>query len=359
MNAISASFIKVSFFAILIFLGILLNRLINNSSLKNTLKFYILNAALPITIFISLISIKIDNKYLLYPIYSLIFNLLILTISPIILKISGLKNVQKKKTLTLLLPSFAPGLSSFAIINEFLGYNSLAEASIIDVGNKIFVLLILFFIAIRYHKKNRKIDLDDGENKIGSIFKNFLYEPINIVIIVALIFFLTNNSIIDIPNLIVSFFNVIKRTLAPAVFIFVGLSILLEKKYFFEIIPILMIRAGICLLLALSIILIGDLKINDKSILYIILSLSSVSFWPFSHMTFIEKLEKKLPKQEKTFDLKYALIFLAYSLPFSTIIILSLFFKKTILYEPINLLTISFLLIMIGLIIFSVSKKIN
>ena len=80
--------------------------------------------------------------------------------------------------------------------------------------------------------------------------------------------------------------------------------------------------------------------------LFLILSLSSVSFWPFLHMTFVDNLEKNIEEGKKTFDTRYGLNFLAYSLPFSTIIILSLFSNEEILldFNSIYFISISFVL---------------
>ena len=349
--------LEIFLFTSLIFLGIFLNYCFKNNYLKKSLKFYILNIALPITIFISLVSLKIQHKYFFYPLVFLLFNFLVLMISNTLLRILSIEDLKKKRTLILLLPSFAPGLSCFTIINEFLGYDSLAKASLIDFGNKIFVLIILFFIAIRLHKQNQKIQSNIEKKKLGPVLRNLFYEPINIVIFIALLFLFSNNSINDIPNTLISLFERIKTTLAPAVFLFVGISMIFEKKYFLQIFPILFIRAGISLLLVVLIIRIFNFRLEDEALLYIILSLSSVSFWPFAHMTFIEKLEKKLPLSRKTFDLKFGLIFLAYSLPFSIILIMSLFISEETLTDLMNLFLISISLIIIGFLILKISKK--
>ena len=147
--------LEIFLFTSLIFLGIFLNYCFKNNYLKKSFKFYILNIALPVTIFISVVSIKIQHKYFFYPLIFLLFNFLVLTISNILFRILNVEDL-KKRTLILLLPSFAPGLSCFTLINEFLGYDSLAKASLIDFGNKIFVLIILFFIAMGLHKQNQK-----------------------------------------------------------------------------------------------------------------------------------------------------------------------------------------------------------
>ena len=349
---------EIFLFTSLICFGIFLNYCFKNIYLKKSLKFYILNIGLPITIFISVVSIEIQYKYLFFPLVFLLFNFLLLVISIALLEILNVDDLKKKRTLILLLPSFAPGLSCFTIINEFLGYDSLAKASLIDFGNKIFVLIILFFIALGLHQKNQKIQLNLKKKKLGPALKNLFYEPINIVIFIALLFLFSNNSIDDIPDTLISLFERIKTTLAPAVFLFVGISMIFEKKYFLQIMPILFIRAGVCLLIVVLVIRIFNFKLQDEALLYLILSLSSVSFWPFAHMTFVEKLEKKLPLGKKTFDLKFGLIFLAYSLPFSTILIMGLFISEKTLTDLMNLFLLSISLIILGFLILKISKKV-
>ena len=63
-------------------------------------------------------------------------------------------------------------------------------------------------------------------------------------------------------------------------------------------------------------------------------------------MTFVDNLEKNVEEEKKTFDTRYGLNFLAYSLPFSTITILSLFSNEELLLDFNNLyiISISFLL---------------
>jgi len=346
----------IVFFALIAF-GILLRSLIKSDYYKKPLKLYILNIALPITIFVSIISIEIDLKYLLYPILALLFNLLLYFISPIIIRLSHITDLKKQRTLLMLLPSFAPGLSCFPIINEFLGYSALAQASIVDVGNKIFVLIVLFFISIRLYNKTQNIANSQKKESYGFVFKSLFYEPINIIMIVALIFLATSNTIEDIPTLILSFFLKIKDSLAPAVFIFIGVSILFTKNEFIKILPLLLIRAGFCLIVVTSIIYLFGIGFTDSSILFLILSLSSVSFWPYAHMTFIDNLEKNMQSKRKTFDLSFGLNLLAYSLPFSTIMILLLFISEKVLYNPLALYTISIVLLTLGFLLLYLNQK--
>ena len=85
----------------------------------------------------------------------------------------------------MLLPSLAPGLSCFPFIAEFLGEKSVAMAALGDVGNKFFVLIFLYVIAMNMFLKNTKSEETKMGEKIKSLLMNIVQEPINIIIISA------------------------------------------------------------------------------------------------------------------------------------------------------------------------------
>ena len=342
---------EITVFFLLILLGFLLKFKFNKPDFKNGLKLYILNIALPATIFISIVSVQINTKYLLFPLIALFFNIVIFSLSPLILKISNILDIRKKRTLYMLLASFAPGLSCFPIINEFLGHESLAKASIIDFGNKVFVLIFLFFVAFKFHNYNQNNTNNNINKPIKTVVKSLFLEPINIVIIVAILFLSSRSTINDIPLLLIDLFSKIKDTLSPVVLIFIGLSIVFNKNVVKNILPLLFIRSGLCLLVSTACIQITGFSLSDDIKLFLILSLSSVSFWPFLHMTFVDNLEKNIEEEKKTFDTRYGLNFLAYSLPFSTITILSLFSNEELLLDFSNVYFISVSFLLFGLIL--------
>tara|TARA_A100001011_G_scaffold222408_2_gene230388 strand:+ start:699 stop:1853 length:1155 start_codon:yes stop_codon:yes gene_type:complete len=344
---------EITVFFILILLGFLLKFKFNKPDFKNGLKLYILNIALPATIFISIVSVQINSKYLLFPLIALFFNIMIFLLSPVLLKISNITDARKKRTLFMLLASFAPGLSCFPIINEFLGYESLAKASIIDFGNKLFVLIFLFFVAFKFHNSNQNNTNNNNNKPINTVIKSLFLEPINIIIFMAILFLSSRSTINDIPILLIDLFSKIKDTLTPVVLIFIGLSIVFNRNVFKNILPLLFLRSGLCLLISTACMQITGFNLSEDIKLFLVLSLSSVSFWPFLHMTFVDNLEKNMEEEKKTFDTRYGLNFLAYSLPFSTITILSLFSNEQLLlnFNNVYFISISFLLIGIFLTI--------
>ena len=87
---------------------------------------------------ISFISFEIELDFLYLPLAGIVLNFFVFLLSPSILKISRINKASRKgKTLTMLLSSFAPGISCFPIIEEFLGSEYLIRASLIDFGNKL------------------------------------------------------------------------------------------------------------------------------------------------------------------------------------------------------------------------------
>ena len=181
--------------------------------------------------------------------------------------------------------------------------------------------------------------------------KSIFTEPINLVLIFSTIILSLGFTIEEIPKIFVDLLTRMKDTLTPLVLIFIGLSIIFSKEAFKDIIPVLFIRAGVCLFFTISAVNIFGINNSNETIFYLALSLSSVSFWPFAHMTLINEVEKKEKIKNKTFDIGYGLNFLAYSLPFSTILILLLVSQRNTIVNLSSVLFLSIAMILIGLMI--------
>ena len=349
---------KIIVFFLLIILGVILKKKFDGKSERFGVKSFILNISLPATIFISFISFQLNIDYIFLPLIGILFNFFILILSPFILKLTRLHtNPRKTRTLLLLLPSFAPGISCFPIIEEFLGSEYLVRASLIDFGNKVFVLIFLLGLSFHLHKLTQGIKKKKNKISIKKILKNIFLEPINTVLSISIIMLSFGFNINDIPDIISDFINRLKDTLTPLVLIFVGLSIIFAKEALKEIIPLLFIRAGICLLLIGLIGIVFGFEIGSESTFYVILGISSVSFWPFAHMTLIDKIEKNAKFKKRTFDIQFGLNFLAYSLPFSTILILLFLSNSSKLTNYTSLILFSLVMIILGFIIMRLSSK--
>ena len=349
---------KIIVFFLLILLGVVLKKKFHGKSERFGIKSFILNISLPATIFISFISIQLNPEFIILPIIGILFNFFILLLSPFVLKLTGLHNDYKKsRTLLLLLPSFAPCISCFPIIEEFLGSEYLVKASFLDFGNKLFVLVFLLGLSFHLHRITQGIKKKKNKISIKSILKNIFLEPINAVLVISILMLSFGFNVNDIPAIITDFISRLKDTLTPLVLIFVGLSIIFAKQALREIIPLLFIRAGISLFLIGLIGTFTDFGGIDDSTFYVILSLSSVSFWPFAHMTLVDKIEKNAKFKERTFDIQFGLNFLAYSLPFSTIFILLFLSNSEKLVNASSLFMLSLIMIVVGFLIMWMSSK--
>jgi hypothetical protein len=351
---------KIAVFFLLIFIGIALKKKFNGKSEKLGIKRFILNLSLPATILISFISFEINPDYFYLPLAGIALNLFLFLLSPLILKLTKIdKKPQKSRTLIMLLPSFAPGISCFPIIEEFLGSEYLIKASLIDFGNKLFVLIFLLGFSFRMHYLAQGIK--DKKNKVSpkTIFKSIFTEPINLVLIFSTALLAFGYTIDDIPFLFVDFVTRLKNTLTPLVLIFIGLSIIFAKEALKEILPVLFIRAGLSLLFTVCTLNFFGINSGDDILFYIILALSSVSFWPFAHMTLIDEIEKKAQYKIRTFDIGFGLNFLAYSLPFSTILILLLLSQKETLKDLSILYGLSSVMVSLGILLLIINSKIH
>ena len=135
---------------LIIGLGLLLQKKIAKKDLKGV-KTLILSVALPAVIFVALLKIKLESSLLIFPALALSFNLIMLVASKYFLGASLPKeDDSKKRTVMMLLPSLAPGLSCFPFIVVYLGDDSLALAALADVGNKIFGLILLYMLAMHW-----------------------------------------------------------------------------------------------------------------------------------------------------------------------------------------------------------------
>ena len=171
---------------LIIGLGILLQKKVAKQDLKGV-KILILSVALPATIFIALLKIELNSTLLIFPFVALIFNLLMLLITKYFLAASlHQEEKSKKRTLMMLLPSTAPGLSCFPFIVAYLGDDTLALAALADIGNKIFVLILLYMLAMHWYRKNSvTVKQESSKSKLKGLFISLVNEPINMVIVVG------------------------------------------------------------------------------------------------------------------------------------------------------------------------------
>jgi predicted permease len=346
-------------FLLFIGIGILLKKKISAGDETNGLKSLILTLALPATIFIALLKIKINSSFLVYPILALALNVVLFSITPLLLSLVGIKsNSKKAKSARLLLPSLAPGLSCFPFILEFLGEDELAKAAMADLGNKFFVLFLLYLVALRWHYNNTDYTSDSLKTKLISLGKTLLYEPVNLFIFLALTLVSFGVTLEKLPNFLSTTLLRISGIMTPLVLLFIGLAVKLKKKQFFELFSLLILRASLSLLLVCGIVALVDIKAQNTILLMIAFSLSACSFWPFAHISSINFKESKEDKCNRTFDTNFSLSILALSLPISVLLILGILSANDTFTSISNILWLSAMLFIVG-IFYPILKKVK
>ncbi len=338
-------------FLIFIAIGILLKKKISTAEQTNGIKSIILTITLPATIFIALLKINITSNLLLLPVLVLIFNGLLFLATPFLLKIIGIPpDSPSGKSAQLLLPSLAPGLTCFPFILEFLGDDSLAKAAMGDLGNKFFVLFLLYLVALKWHYKNSlNFEKKSVKLKVKSLLKTLLYEPVNVFIFVALVFVSFGITLEKMPTILASTLTRLSAIMTPLVLIFIGLAAKIQKKQFFQIASLLLLRASFTLLVVAGIVVVLKVSNTNDILVMLVFGLSSCSFWPFAHISAINLKEKNQNAATKTFNTNFSLGIIAVSLPISVGLILGIFTAGTTFTELPAILGLSGVLFLIGI----------
>lgn len=338
---------------LLIAIGFLLKKKFKGNEQVNGIKNIILNVALPATIFVALMGVKINASLLFMPLLALVFNFLLYFLTPSILKLFSIERQSPKgRTLMMLLPSLAPGLSCFPFILEYIGEEQLANAALADVGNKFFVLIFLYVMAMNWHYANHANDKSNAQSKLKSLLISLIKEPINIIILLAIGLLSLGLNLTTLPTFLSETFVRLSAIMTPLVLIFIGLAVKLSKKGLGTVISILCCRAGISILISAIIILALGLSVPGAIMLAVVFPLSAVSFWPFAHMSAFNLKEDSdgMKAQKRTFDTEFAILILACSLPFSTLLILGILSAGTLFTGIPILVTLGISFLAVGIL---------
>jgi predicted permease len=321
---------------LLIALGYLLKGKIKSKEHREGIRLIILTLALPATIFIALLKVKFSIELIFVPALAFVFNLFIYFIL-LKLPLRSFFNLREDqyRTLLLLIPSLAPGLSCFPFILEFSGEATVATAALADLGNKVFVLIIAYVLAMRWYIRQhddagttRKVNLKD-------VLKSLVNEPVNLVIVAAIAMLSLGLSYDSFPGFIKQSIDKVSLMMTPLVLLFIGMSVKLTWHQVKTIFSFLLLRSSLAFFV--SGILLVTLPINDPAmmLLVVVFPQSACSFWPYSHMAAVHALENKNANTKGgVFDLDFGMNVLACSMPFSVMLILLIyssgtFFTKT------------------------------
>ncbi|MCR9228202.1 MAG: permease [Flavobacteriaceae bacterium] len=343
---------KTIVFLFFIFIGVLLKVKFKSKEEISGIKKIILNLALPATIFIALLGVKVELHLLILPLLALGLNLLLFFSMPVILPLMGIgKGTSEYRTAKLLVPSLAPGLSSFPFILEFLGDEYLAKAAMSDLGNKVFVLFFLYLVAMNWHYSLRYNQKKNGGTKLKPLIKAMISEPVNVFIAAALILLAFGLHMDSLPFFLSETLEKLSLIMTPLVLLFIGLAVKIKRKQFFQIFSLLCTRAGMVLLITGVFVTIAGIEARNEILLTMAFGLSACSFWPYAHIAAVDGLEMDKKSKRRTFSSDFGVAILALSFPLSTMLILATLNSGSLFVKPFNIFMIALALLGIGFII--------
>ncbi|MBN7811066.1 permease [Algoriphagus sp. H41] len=324
---------------LLIGIGVLLQQKFQSEDQKKGLKTLILTLALPAMIFVALMKIEINPDLLFLPVLALGFNLVMMYLTRFSMPAFGIKkDSAEMRTLALLVPSLAPGLTCFPFVAQYLGDDLLAWSALADIGNKIFVLILAYMLAMSWYYKTQQLPARSNRQKIKELLLAMLSEPINVVILAAIILLSFGLHMDDLPGFLSASILMLKDVMTPLVLLFIGIAVMFKWSQIKTIFALLVFRAGFTFLLSgLFLWLIPGLPFAS-ALLVVVFPQSAVSFWPFAHMSAIRKMEINSGSSKATFDLDLGINVLAVSMPLSTLMILGVFTSGNLWVVPTNVL---------------------
>ena len=352
---------KTIVFLFFILIGILLKVKFRSKEEITGIKKVILNLALPATIFIALLGIKVELHLLILPLLALGLNLLLFFAMPLVLPLMGIgKGTSEFRTAKLLVPSLAPGLSSFPFILEFLGEEYLAKAAMSDLGNKVFVLFFLYLVAMNWHYSLQSTEKNNDGTKLKPLIKAMISEPVNVFISAALVLLAFGLSMDSLPFFLSETLEKLSLIMTPLVLLFIGLAVKIKRKQFLQIFSLLCTRAGFILLISWAFVMITGLEAQKEILLIMAFGLSACSFWPYAHIAAVDSMEMDKKSKQRTFSSDFGVAILALSFPLSTMLILATLNSGSFFVNPFNIFMTAMLLLVVGLafpLISGVGKK--
>ena len=125
-------------------------------------------------------------------------------------------------------------------------------AALADVGNKIFVLIISYTIAMKwYYEINREHQLS-GKSKVKDLLIALVNEPVNIVIVVAIVMLAFGLNYSAFPAAVAQSIDKLSAMMTPLVLLFIGLSMRLTWEQVRTIVSFLFLRSSIALAISAS-----------------------------------------------------------------------------------------------------------
>jgi predicted permease len=333
MNSVSTTLSLL----LIILLGYIFRSKIKNKEQRDGIRAIILGLALPATIFIALLKINFSIELMVVPILALGFNIVVyLLVSKLPMK--SFLNIPdtQYRALILLIPSLAPGLSCFPFILEYSGENMVATAALADLGNKVFVLIIAYLIAMRWFMQVNESEPQRKRIQLKNLLLSLVNEPVNMVIMVAVVMLCIGLGYESLPVFIKMSVDKVSLMMTPLVLLFIGISIQLTWHQVKTIFSFLFFRAGVAFLISALLLLVLPVTDLATALLVVVFPQSAVSFWPYAHMASANGMNTKTAGQ-KIFDLDFAMNVLACSMPFSVVLILAVYASGDFFAGPTHL----------------------
>lgn len=322
---------------LLILVGVLISGKIKSKEQREGVRTLILSIALPATIFIALLKVEFTLELMLVPVLALAFNFIVyFLISK--LPLDSLFNIQQNqyRTLMLIIPSLAPGLSVFPFILEYSGESILAVAAVADLGNKVFVLVIAYIIAMRWYYNFNREFTGEGKLNLKDVLKALVNEPVNLVVLTAILLLTLGIRYEAFPGFLQGGIDKLSLMMTPLVLLFIGMSVKFTRAQVRTIFAFLFFRSGVAFLISAVLLLILTPADLGTALLIVIFPQSACSFWPYAHMAAVTKLEAGHSKSANTFDLEFAMNILACSLPFSVMCVMLVYTTQNTFASPLN-----------------------
>ncbi|MGK7878277.1 MAG: AEC family transporter [Xenococcaceae cyanobacterium] len=332
---------KIIPLALFVAIGYILKGKFEQSAAVGAIKTFIVNVALPTALVLSIIKIDTRLGVLSLPIFGLSINFYLLGVAFVLARFVVPRSEKAKaRSLILMFASLAPGLTVYPFTQEFLGQKGLAWAALVDVGNKLFVLIGLYVLALYWQQRAAgKAQINSTQFK--TIGLTLLREPANLAVILGLLIVGLNMGLADIPGPILEVLQRLAACATPLILFFVGISLEPKASQFQEILSVLLLRsaAGFWFSAGAIALLNPD---PFEAILFTVLPQSGCSLWPLlyaSQMNTQEMLKQgeKTRRRYLTFDTEFALGLLTTSIPLSICINLTIFSSGSFFNSPLNL----------------------
>lgn len=332
---------KVIPLLLLIGIGYLLKGKFQQPAAAGAIKNLIINAALPATVFLSVIDI--DKKLGLFslPALALLLNFSLLFVGFLVARlVIDPEEKAQIRSLILMFPSLAPGITAYPFIEEFLGRKTIALAALADVGNKLFILVGLCAVAMYWHQQVSSYS-PNYASQLKQIGFVLMGEPANAAIILGFLLLTFNLTVNDLPQPIFEFIPKLAACTTPLILFFVGISFNSKSFKLQTVLSILLARSAAGFWF--SAVLITLLKPDSiTAALAVILPQSGCSLWPFLYASQMNARGQPSSEKDKlpnpsTFDTEFALGILTTSIPFSICVILSVCSFREFLSFPLHL----------------------